>query len=174
MERWDIYDMDRIKTGETMERGEAFAPGTYHLVVHVCVFNKKGELLIQQRQPFKKGFSNLWDITVGGSALAGESSQSAAERELMEELGIKADLQGVRPYFTMNFPQGFDEYYLIQQEINLEDLTLQYEEVQAARWASKEEIFQMVDSGEFVPYYKGILQLMFENRRRYGAYNVDE
>lgn len=59
--------------------------GTYHLVVHVCVFNQKGEMLIQQRQPFKQGWPNLWDVTMGGSALAGETSQQAAMRELKEE-----------------------------------------------------------------------------------------
>ena len=88
MELWDVYDKDRVKTGETMERGSAFADGAYHLVVHVCIFNSKGEMLIQQRQPFKEGWPNLWDLTVGGSAVAGESSGEAAKRELFEEIGI--------------------------------------------------------------------------------------
>lgn len=76
MELWDIYNADRIKTGETMVRGEPMPGGAYHLVVHACVFNKKGEMLIQQRQPFKDGYPNLWDITVGGSAVAGEPPES--------------------------------------------------------------------------------------------------
>ena len=42
----------------------------------------------------------MWDISVGGSAIQGDSSQTAAEREVLEELGIKLDLQGVRPHFT--------------------------------------------------------------------------
>ena len=80
MELWDIYDVDRKKTGKTMVRGEAFEQDAYHLVVHVCVFNHQNEMLIQKRQPFKKGFSGLWDVTVGGSAVQGDNSASAASR----------------------------------------------------------------------------------------------
>ena len=49
MELWDVYDVVRNKTGRTMVRGETFAEGDYHLVVHVCIFNSKGEMLIQKR-----------------------------------------------------------------------------------------------------------------------------
>lgn len=73
MELWDVYDINRNKTNKTMVRGESFAKGNYHLVVHVCVFNSKGEMLIQQRQPFKEGWPNMWDITVGGSATKGDT-----------------------------------------------------------------------------------------------------
>ena len=48
MELWDVYNIERIKTGETMERGEAYKEGAYHLVVHACIFNSKGEIR-QQR-----------------------------------------------------------------------------------------------------------------------------
>lgn len=46
MELWDIYDINRIKTGKTVMRGETIKQGGFHLVVHVCVFNSKGEMLI--------------------------------------------------------------------------------------------------------------------------------
>jgi len=55
MELWDVYDRNRKKTGKTMVRGNAFLDESYHVVVHVCVFNSMDEMLIQQRQPFKKG-----------------------------------------------------------------------------------------------------------------------
>ena len=84
MEIWDLYDKDRIKTGETMVRVSKFKENTYHLVVHVCIFNLEGKMLIQQRQPFKDGWPNMWDITVGGSAVSGDTSQLAAEREVYE------------------------------------------------------------------------------------------
>ena len=59
MELWDVYDKDRNKKGYTMDRGVKIKPGDYHLVVHVCIFNAKGEMLIQQRQPFKDDWKNL-------------------------------------------------------------------------------------------------------------------
>ena len=116
MELWDVYDKDRIKTGKTMVRGAEFEPDCYHMVVHVCIFNAKGEMLIQQRQPFKEGWPNMWGITVGGSATMGDSSQDAAEREVFEEIGLKLDLQQVRPHLTVNFDRGFDDIYLIEKE----------------------------------------------------------
>lgn len=49
MEIWDLYDINRIPTGETMIRGEKIKENRYHLAVHVCIFNKQGEMLIQHR-----------------------------------------------------------------------------------------------------------------------------
>lgn len=172
MELWDIYDITRNKTNRIMVRGADFNKGDYHMVVHICIFNLKSEMLIQQRQPFKEGWPNMWDITVGGSAIKGDTSQMAAERELMEELGIKISLQNIRPYLTINFDNGFDDIYLIQKDIDIADLTLQYEEVQRVKWASKEEIFSMIDSGEFIPYYQSLIQLLFDIKNRYGCHQT--
>lgn len=55
MEVWDIYDKDRQVTGKQMYRGDIFEQGAYHLVIHVCLFNPLGEILIKQRQPDKQG-----------------------------------------------------------------------------------------------------------------------
>ncbi len=164
MELFDLYTADRMKTGRTMVRGEPTPEGYYRLVVHVCIFNQKGEMLIQQRQPFKRGWSNLWDITVGGSAVSGDSSQSAAERETREELGLSIDLTDVRPTMTIYFEHGFDDYYVLTQEVDLNALQLQEEEVQAVRWASLEEILQMIDDGRFIPYEKSQIELLFFRR----------
>ena len=88
MEQFDIYDINRQKTPRKGVRGEKTASGDMRLVVHICIFNSKGQMLIQHRQPFKKGWSGLWDISVGGSAIAGDDSRQAAEREIREELGL--------------------------------------------------------------------------------------
>lgn len=152
-ELWDIYSKDREKTGKVHCRGEKMKVGEYHLVVHVCIFNRKNELLIQQRQPFKKDWSDMWDLTAAGSALQGENSAQAAERELWEELGIQLDLSDVRPKFTVNFPEGFDDYYVIEQDVDIFTLRLQEEEVQAVRWASKEEVLEMQERGVMIPYW---------------------
>lgn len=168
MELWDVYDINRNKTNKTMVRGEAFEKDAYHLVIHVCIFNSKGEMLIQQRQPFKEGWPNMWDITVGGSAIKGDTSQSAAERELFEEIGLRVDFTNSRPHISINFEKGFDDVYLIEQDVDINQLSLQYEEVQKVKWASKEEIFSMIESGEFIPYYKSLIQLFFDTRKKYG------
>ena len=39
MELWELYDIDRQKTGKIIKRGDKVPKGYYHTVVHVCIFN---------------------------------------------------------------------------------------------------------------------------------------
>ena len=169
MEKWDVYDINRVKTG-VMERGWEFAPDAYTCVMHICIFNSKGEMLIQQRQSYKKTWPNLWDVSVGGHTEAGETSQMSASRELFEELGIKRDFTGIRPHFTINFVHGFDDYFFVEEDIDLNDLKLQEEEVQAVKWATRDEIKKMIEDGEFITYYPSLIDLMFDSIKSYGAH----
>ena len=97
MELWDLYDSHRNLTGQTMVRGTPVPEGMYHLVVHVCIFNSRGEMLIQQRQPFKPTWGGMWDLSVGGGAVAGDSSAAAAQREVLEEIGVSLDFSHTAP-----------------------------------------------------------------------------
>ena len=164
MELFDLYTENRERTGKTMVRGQPVPEGFYRLVVHVCVFDPQGRMLIQQRQPFKKGWSNMWDISVGGCAVAGDTSRTAAERETREELGLGLDLTGVRPTLTVYFENGFDDYYVVTQAVDLSALRLQYEEVQTVKWADRDEILRMIDDGRFIPYEKSLIELLFFRR----------
>ncbi|MFT8391777.1 MAG: NUDIX domain-containing protein [Sporolactobacillus sp.] len=170
METWDIYDKDRRLTGKTMRRGEAFAPGAYHLVVHVCLFNSRGQMLIQQRQPFKEGWPNRWDITVGGSAKVGETSAAAAEREVYEEIGYSLNLNGARPILSINFENGFDDFFFANSEVTVDRLKLQREEVQRVKWVHKAEIMAMIASGLFIPYHRSFIDLLFDMNQYAGIH----
>lgn len=169
MELWDIYDINRNKTGKTAVRGEELPEGGYHLVVHVCIIGSDGRMLIQQRQPFKKGWSNLWDVSAGGSAVADETSSQAAEREAFEEIGLKINLEGVRPHFSVSYDEGFDDWYVVHADPDISGLKLQYEEVQAVKWASREEILTMIDNGGFIPYFKEYITTIFVTANQYGS-----
>ena len=161
MEKWDLYTKDRQYTGKTMIRGEKIPEGFYRMVVHVCIFNSKGEMLIQQRQANKSGWSNLWDMSVGGHTLAGESSSQGAMREVSEEIGLALSLEQRRPALTIDFDTGFDDIYTVVSDVDIDSLTLQQEEVQAVKWASLEEICRMIDEGTFIPYHKSLIALVF-------------
>ena len=168
MELWDIYDADRNRTGRTIQRGEPFADGEYQLVVHVCIFNLKGEMLIQQRQSTKCEWPDMWNITSGGGVLAGENSQEAAMRETWEELGIHIDLNGVRPRYTIHFEHGFDDIYVVNCNLDMKDIHMQSEEVQNVCWASKEKVLKMIRDKEFIPFYPSFIEYLFESRKDYG------
>lgn len=168
MELWDLYDEQRNPTGQTMIRGDAVPVGSYRLVIHVCIFNSKGQLLIQQRQPFKKGWPNLWDVTVGGAVCAGESSQEGAHRELLEEIGLDISFERSVPAFSSTFSQGFDDIYILHLDPELNALKLQESEVQAVRWADRDEILSMLDEGTFIPYGKAFIEYLFFRSRHKG------
>lgn len=63
-------------------------PSMVHRVVHILVFNTKGELLLQKRSMSKDVAPGKWDTSVGGHLNPGEDPLSAARREMKEELGI--------------------------------------------------------------------------------------
>jgi isopentenyl-diphosphate delta-isomerase type 1 len=63
-------------------------PSLIHRVVHVFVFNKKGELLLQKRSQNKDVDPGRWDTSVGGHVGAGEELFSSCLREMKEEIGI--------------------------------------------------------------------------------------
>lgn len=169
MEIFDLYDENRIKTDKTMIRGNKTPDGFYRLVVHICIFNNKGKMLIQQRQPFKKGWSNMWDVSVGGSAVSGDTSLSAAIREVREELGIKLAPPQLRRFITIEDNSVFDDWYAVNLDIDLAKLNLQYEEVQDAKWADIDEIKAMIDKEIFIPYHKSFIDMLFHFSQNSGT-----
>ena len=161
MELWDLYDKDRQKTGKLHERGTPMPAGYYRLVVHVCVFNSRGELLIQHRHDEKNVWPGLWDLSAGGSSIAGDTSRSAASRELYEELGIEHSFEEEAPALTVHFDYGFDDYYLLRADLDPASLTLQKEEVQGVRFATLDEVMALYRARKFIPYQEKLLELLF-------------
>ena len=72
----------------------------------------------------------------------------------------------------MNFKDGFDDFYTVQQDVSLDGMRLQKEEVAGAKWASKEEIEAMIDEGIFIPYQKDLLGYLFFARENRGTWNL--
>ncbi len=84
----EVVDQDGNVVG-LAERSELHGnPSLIHRVVHVLVFNSRGELLLQKRSQEKDVAPGRWDTSVGGHVNPGEDMRGAALREMGEELGI--------------------------------------------------------------------------------------
>lgn len=167
---YDIFNDERIPTGKTLPRGTKCGKRENRQVVHICIFNSKGEMLIQQRQSTKKDFANMWDLSLGGCSIAGETSKQTAHRELLEELGIDYDFSDNKAYLTINFENGFDDFYFINMDLDLNTITLQESEVQAVKWATKEEIISLRRENKFIPYFETFLVSLFDLKTKRGLY----
>ena len=147
-EYWDLYDENRNLLGKTIKRGDTFAEGEYYVCCEIWIQNTKGEFLITQRHPNKKA-GGMWEFS-GGGVLAGETTKQAAVRELEEEIGIsvkEAELTLVEIYKHKNY---FMDIFAMKKDIDLQELTLQTEEVVDAKWVSDEEIRRMIADKQIV------------------------
>ena len=167
MESWDAYSVDRIPTGKSVVRGQEHPEGLYHMVVHIAIFNSDGKLLIQRRCLEKPTFPGKWDVTVGGSALCGETSREAMHRELLEELGIAADRDKMLLLTRIKRRNSLLDVWLTESNAPAEKLTLQQTEVAEAKWITGKELKEMIKNGSFHNYGKEYFESVFEKIEDY-------
>lgn len=68
-------------------------------VVAVFILDSKKRFLMCKRADGKDDAPGLWDLATCGNVESGESYETAAERELKEELGIKCDLEPLGKFY---------------------------------------------------------------------------
>ena len=158
MEYWDIYDKDKKVTGRTMKRNDwTMKPGEFHLTVLGVLQNEEGKYLITQRVMTKSWAPGWWEVS-GGGVRAGESSEEAVRREVLEETGI--DVAGAEgglqfTYSRENPDEGdnyFVDIYKYRLDFSKEDVKVQEEEVLDCKLATLDEIKELAAQGIFLHY----------------------
>jgi isopentenyldiphosphate isomerase len=81
-----VDDQDRV-IGQ-IRRAEVFKERANFRVVHILIYNKKGELLLQQLSPSRERHPGQWGSSVAGYVFRGEDYRKASRRRLRQELGI--------------------------------------------------------------------------------------
>ena len=67
--------------------------GVLHRAFSLLIFNNRGELLLQQRASTKRLWPLYWSNSCCSHPRRAESMELAIRRRLLEELGLKCDLQ---------------------------------------------------------------------------------
>ena len=152
-EMWDIYDINRKKTGRLAERDVyEFKEGEFHIVVQAIIMNSKNELLISKRAA-NKGFGLMWEFN-GGSVLAGETSLEGIIREVKEELGIeftKKEAIFFKEILGYKIAPNFKDMWLFRKDIDIKDIAFPDRETIEAKWVSIDEFMKMFENKEIVP-----------------------
>jgi isopentenyldiphosphate isomerase len=96
----DVVDAgDRVL--RQVSRAEMRRANLLHRAVYVLVRNSRGELFVHQRTTSKDVYPGYWDVTVGGVVAAGEDYDTAARRELAEEIGAAGAV--MQPLFAVRY-----------------------------------------------------------------------
>lgn len=159
MEFWDIYDKDKKLTGRTMKRNDwHMADGDYHLTVLGVIKRPDGKYLITKRVSTKEWAPGAYEVS-GGGVRAGESSEEAVRREVLEETGldIKNALSGGYVFtYRRDNPEERNNYFVDVYEyimdVSENDIHLQLEETDGFKFASTDEIKELAVQGKFLHY----------------------
>lgn len=128
-----------------------------HPVVHLHVFNSKGELYLQHRPDWKDIQPGKWDTACGGHVDLGESVEQALRREVSEELGI-TDFEPISMGHYVFESKREKELVYVHRCLYDGEISPSQEELDGGRFWSPQEIKDAMG--------KDILTPNFENEYR--------
>ena len=154
-EEWfDVVDeSDRVISKAL--RKDVHAKRLLHRAIHVFVFNKAGEIFLQKRSLLKDMCPGLWDSSCSGHVDSGEDYDTAAPRELGEELGIKLSVLIKRWFYLEACDQTGREFVWVYVLKHEGPFVLHPEEIETGRWYSTAELNQRIvqNEAEFSPAF---------------------
>lgn len=147
-------------TGKTTRKEDRGKLRPLHPVVHLHVFNSRGELYLQKRPQWKDVQPGKWDTATGGHVGYGESIENALVREVAEELGIT----GFAPVFLGRYTfESNVERELVHVFRTLYDgpVTPDANELDDGRFWSAEEIAEAMGKGVLTPNFESEYKRFF-------------
>ncbi len=163
LELFDVLDENGKQTGVIQERGVCHREGDPHATVHMWIVRRYAEkcgwqILLQKRSRCKDSHPGCYDISSAGHISAGDIPLPSALRELQEELGLTVSAEELHPiglhqgsfddvFYGIPFhDREFSHVYVLEKDINPEDLTLQESEIESVLWMDLAECVEAVQN----------------------------
>ncbi|MCM2301824.1 MAG: isopentenyl-diphosphate Delta-isomerase [Flavobacteriaceae bacterium] len=151
-----------------MPKMEAHKKGLLHRAFSVFVFNKSGELMLQQRAASKYHSPLLWTNTCCSHQRDGERNIEAGKRRLQEEMGFVCELREVTSFiYNAQLDNGLTEHELDHVMIGYYDdyPEINKEEVENYKWMTLEDVKNdiFINPNQYTVWFK----IIFENFYHY-------
>lgn len=149
----DIVDEKDAVIGRATLR-KCLEQGLLHRAVAVIVARPGGKILLQKRSMGDSWHPGLWTLSCTGHVKRGETYESAATRELKEELSLEANLTPVGKRLLPPFTEGAlteREWVAVFTAASEGAVTPDPMEVESAREFSQSDIKVLASRNELTP-----------------------
>lgn len=131
-----------------------------HPVVHLHLFNSKGDIYLQRRPAWKDIQPGKWDTAVGGHIDYGETPEEALRREVREELGI-TDFVPVPIDKYVFESQREKELVYVNRTTYDGEIRPSTDELDGGRFWTLQEIREAIGKGLLTPNFESEFQRCF-------------
>ena len=140
-----------------MEKMEAHKKGVLHRAFSVFIFNKQGEMLLQQRALHKYHSAGLWTNACCSHPRPGETTEAAARRRLKEEMGLELEIKHHHEFvYKVKFDNGLTEYEYDHVFLGQSDMSPQLNPEEAAdfKWMPLDVLrSELISNPEIYTYW---------------------
>ena len=154
MEIQDLYDSKFNKLDKTIRRRVDEIPENCYVMMSYALIKNDDKYLLE----CATARSNNTLAIPGGHILAGEDGITGLKRELKEKLNLEK--LNIKHLDTIIYP--YNNYifniYLIEDEIDINNIVYDFSEVVNINWYTKDEIFNKIKEGKVNKGYAYILE----------------
>lgn len=131
-----------------------------HPVVHLHLFNSKGELYLQKRPQWKDIQPGKWDTATGGHMDVGETVEQALRREVAEELGVAGFAPVAMGHYVFESERERELVY-VHRTVYDGVVRPNPAELDGGRFWTAEEIAENIGRGVFTPNFESEYKRFF-------------
>ncbi len=169
MELIDIVDKNGDFTGEVIEKEVAHDRNLLHNEIACFIINSNNEILLQKRSLNKRFNPGKWGLCAG-HVDSGESLESAALREIKEEIGIEFSIDELHSFSEreINIREKNSHiayFYYVKSDFDVSECKIQTEELSEVKWFDVDYLVKLVgDDDSSTVFTKDRLRLLYDIR----------